>query len=215
MGLFSSILDFASSDVGGAALQIGGSILASGLGASAAERAAGMQTAATQEAIAEHARQFDITQANLAPFIDAATRGIVSQQAGVGLLGPEAQQLFFEEFRAGPGQEFLRRQQEQALLRQQAALGGIGGGRVRTALQEQAANRATLDFQNQLNRLAAISGTGQTAATQLGQIGAGTAQNIGALLTTQGQAGAAGVLGQQAAIQQGISGVAQAVGGLF
>ncbi len=215
MGIFDSILDFAGSDVGQAGLKIGGQLIASGLGSSAAEKAAQLQTQASQEGIAEQARQFDVTQGNLNPFIDAATRGVVSQQAGIGLLGNEAQQQFFDEFQQSPGQQYIRDQQEQALIRNSAATGGLGGGRVQTALQGQAANFANQTFGTHMNRLAAITGSGQTAATNLGGIGQQAAVNTGNLLTNQGQAGAAGVMGQNQAVQQGVQGITQAIGGLF
>ncbi len=214
MGLFSDILGFAS-DNAGPLLGIGGQLLASGAASSAAERAAQQQTQASQEAIQEQARQFDITQSNLAPFIDAATRGVVSQQAGIGLLGPEAQQLFFDEFASSPAQQFLRDRGEQATIRNFAATGGLGGGRVQEALQQQGIGLASQEINTLLNRQAAISGQGQTAATNLGSIGAGTSANIGNLLTNQGQAGAAGILGQNQAFQAGISGVASGLGSLF
>lgn len=48
-----------------------------------------------------------------------------------------------------PGQEFIRERQRQALLRSAGAIGGLGGGRVRTALQQQAAGFAQQDIQFQ------------------------------------------------------------------
>lgn len=212
--IFSGIGGFVS-DNAGSLIQVGGSLLAADVASSAAERAASAQTAASGEAVSEQARQFDLTQANLAPFIDAGTRGIVQQQALTGLLGPEVQQQAFTDFAASPGQDFLRSEQEKALLRNASAIGGLGGGNVRTALQEQAANRALLDFNNQLNRLAGISGTGQTSAQQLGQIGATTAANTGNLLVSQGQATASGILGTGAANTSLIGNLTQTAGGAF
>ena len=65
-----------------------------------------------------------------------------------------------------------------------AALGGLGGGNVRTALQEQAFGRAQTDYENQLGRLAGLSAQGLTAAQGGLQAGYGpsyvqTGQDIG------------------------------------
>ena len=213
----SSVFDFIGSNSGliETGLKVGGSLLAGGITSSAAEKAAGAQTQASGEAIREQARQFDITQANLSPFVDAGTRAIVQQQAGTGLLGPGAQAQFFQDFQDSPGQDFLRDQQERALLRNASATGQLGGGNVKTALQEQAASRAALDFNNQLNRLAAVSGTGQTAGINLGQLGATTASNIGNLQVQGGQARASGILGAAQGSAQGLGGAIQGLGGLF
>lgn len=107
-----------------------------------------------------------------------------------------------------PGQQFIRERQEQALLRRAAALGGLGGGQVRTALQQQAAGFAQQDLQNQLARLAALAGGGQQAAAQLGGFGQQTAAQIGTGLTGAAQARASGILGaQQAQAQQAQQGL--------
>lgn len=129
----------------------------------------------------------------------------------------EQQQQAFAAFAESPGQQFLRNQQERALLRNSAAIGGLGGGNVRTALQQQAFGRAQTDYANQFNRLGSLSGAGQAAAVQTGEFGAGSAANIANLQTAGGAARASGILGQQQAQSQGISGIMGAAGqsGLF
>lgn len=52
------------------------------------------------------------------------------------------------------------------------------------------------DQTNVYNRLAGISGTGQTAATQTGQMGMSGAQNIGNIMTAQGNARGAAAISQ-------------------
>jgi O6-methylguanine-DNA--protein-cysteine methyltransferase len=59
----------------------------------------------------------------------------------------------------------LRKQQEEALLRNSAAIGGLGGGNVRTALQEQAYGIASTDQQRVLENLRSLATRGQSAAT--------------------------------------------------
>lgn len=154
-----------------------------------------LQAEATKEGIAETRRQFDVTQENLAPFREAGIGALDQQQALLGLGGQEAQTAAFDAFAESPGQAFLRNRQQRALLRNQSAIGGLGGGNVRTALQEQAVGFASQDFGNQFNRLAGLSGSGQTATTNLGQFGQQASQQISNLTQQGAQAQASGVLG--------------------
>ena len=195
----------------GALLALGGASIVSGfLGAQAAERAAGAQTSATRAGIAEQRRQFDMAQEQQAPFREAGVGALAEQQALLGLSGEEAGQQAMQRFTESPGQQFLRAQQEKSLLRSASAIGGLGGGNVRTTLQEQAFGRAQTNLSDRLNRLAALSGTGQTSTAQLGQLGGQTAANIANLQQAGGAARASGILGQQ----QALSGTIQNVAGI-
>lgn len=183
-----------------------------------AEKKAGKTQAKAQEAgVAEQRRQFDITQQNLQPFQEAGVSALQQQQALLGLSGADAQQQAYNQFTESPGQRFLRERQEKALLRNASAIGGLGGGNVRTALQEQAAGIAQQDFQNQFGRLGQLAGQGQTAVTNIGQFGAQAAGNIQQGLIGAGQARASGIVGQasgrRAGFQMLAGGAAGAAGG--
>ena len=161
----------------------------------AAKDAARLQANAANQGIAEQRRQFDITQQNLQPFQEAGVSALQQQQALLGLSGADAQQQAYSQFTESPGQRFLRERQEKALLRNASAIGGLGGGNVRTALQEQAAGIAQQDFQNQFGRLGQLAGQGQSAVTNIGQFGAQTAGNIANLGQTAAEARSSGLLG--------------------
>lgn len=186
----------------------------------AGQAAAGAQQAASQTAIEEQRRQFDIAQEQAEPFrlaelrslqrgeplaeqqTLAAQEALRQRQALTGLSGAEAQQQALAGLQESPGQQFIRQRQEKALLRNQAAIGGLGGGNVRTALQGQAAGFAQQDIQNQLARLQGFAPGAQlgTGTTQnLAQMGAQQAQRVGQLQMQGGQAQASGMLGAQQA----------------
>ena len=187
----------------GAGGLIPSSIIAGGEAKKAARSAAEVQAQAAESAIEEQRRQFDITQGQLEPFREAGVGALEQQQALLGLLGQEQQQQAFTAFVDSPGQQFLRERGQRNLLRNASAIGGLGGGNVRSALVQQGVGFAQQDFQNQLNRLAELSGTGQTAATSVGQFGARVSGGIANLLGMQGQARASGILGaKQAGAQQ-------------
>jgi len=79
------------------------------------------------------------------------------QQTMLGMNGLDAQNQSFDAFANSPGQQFLRDRQERALMRNAAAMGGLGGGNVRQALQDQAAGNAMQDYNNQFNRLGQVA----------------------------------------------------------
>lgn len=165
----------------------------------AAKAAAGAQVDASQAAIDEQRRQFDITQGNLQPFQDAGVGALGQQQALLGLGGADAQQAAFDAFENSPGQQFLRDRAQKNLLRNSSAIGGLGGGNVRSALVQQGVGFAQQDFNNQFGRLGQLAGQGRSAATSIGQFGSQSAANIGNQLSSQGQVRASGILGAQQA----------------
>jgi hypothetical protein len=121
------------------------------------------------------------------------------------LSASEQQQQAFDQFNQSPGQQFLRDRAQKNLIRNQAAIGGLGGGNVRSALVQQGIGFAQQDFNNQFGRLGQMAGQGQAAATNVGQFGAQAAQSIGNNLVQSGQARASGILGAQQAKQQGFN----------
>jgi len=64
-------------------------------------------------------------------------------------------------------------------LRNQSAIGGIGGGNVRSALVEQGAGFAAQDYDQQLRRLDALSGRGLSSAQTATGMGAGPEYGTG------------------------------------
>lgn len=207
--------------LGGAAISGVSSLISGKKASKAAGSAAGVQARAAEAGIEEQRRQFDLTRTDLQeaqefaraqqqPFQEAGVGALGQQQALLGLSGQEAQQQAFQAFTESPGQRFLRERGEKALLRNTAAIGGLGGGNIRSALQEQGIGFAQQDFQNQFGRLGQLAGQGQSAASQvgqgalstagqIGQFGSQTAGNIANLGIAGSEARASGILGQQQA----------------
>ena len=162
----------------------------------AAQEASEAQVKGSQAGIAETRRQFDITQEQLAPFQEAGVSALGQQQALLGLSGTEAQEQAFAGLDTSPGQKFLRDRAQKNLLRNASAIGGLGGGNVRSALVQQGVGFAQQDLQNQFGRLGQLAGQGQAAATNVGQFGAQAAGSIAGLQQFGGAARASGILGQ-------------------
>lgn len=175
----------------------------------AAQDAARVQEEAAVAAVPIQQQALLGAQANIQPFADVGQAALGSRAALAGLGGQAGQQAAFAQLQESPGQRFIRDRQQRALLRNASAIGGLGGGNVRTALQEQAAGFATQDIENQRRELAQLSGGGLQAGTTLGGLGAATAGNIADLTQAQAAARASGILGAQ---QAEASGLEQAIG---
>lgn len=141
----------------------------------------------------------------LTGFVDPGRQAQQQQAALSGAMGQEAQQAAFQAFTESPGQAYLREQAERGLLRNQAAIGGLGGGRVREELQRQAMGLAQQDFENQYARLGQLAGQGLTAAGQVGQLRGQQAGLESGLIGTTGQSKAS-LLGQLAGQQASLAG---------
>jgi hypothetical protein len=162
--------------------------------AEAGQAAAGVQSGAALAGIEENRRQFDLNRGDLQPRIEGGNQAFQAQQALLGQSGQAAQDEAYGNIQESAGQRFLRDRQQRALLRNSAAIGGLGGGNVRTALQQQAVGFAQQDIENQFGRLGQLAGQGQNAANMSGQLGAQSAAQIGNLQANQGAAQATGIL---------------------
>ncbi len=184
--------------------------------ADAALEAGRLQAEAADRGTEEISRQFDITRKDLAPTIEAGNLARDQQTALLGLDGEEAQQTAVDSINESPAQEFIRKRAQRNLLQNSAAIGGIGGGNVRTALAQQGAGFAAQDTENQFNRLQQLSSPGTATATNLGQFGQQTAQSVAQGINRSAEAQASGILGAGQARAQGISSlIGAATTGLF
>jgi hypothetical protein len=235
--------------------------------ANAAKYSAQLQYNLGQNQLAQNQAQFQTTQGNIAPWLQAGKQGLgtlsnLISTPGQGLLTPWTQQFQAPtgaQAAQTPGYQFALQQGQNAIQIGAAARGGLlSTGAAKTLDQYSQGlasqtyadtyNRALTEYQqnynifqgnqtNMFNRLAAVSGIGQTAASTLGgqsnqasAIGAGIAgtmggqvgqsiQNAGAA-TASGYAalgnafgGAGSNISQYALIQQMLQQQQQAAGG--
>jgi len=133
------------------------------------------------------------TERYLSPYAQAGASALQQQ---TDLMGSPLQ-VDYSTFAESPGQKFLRERQEQSLLRNQAAIGGLGGGNVRTALQEQAYGiasqqesdwyqRQVAERQQQLSNLNSVAGMGMTAGQNIASGSLQEQLNLASLLERSG-----------------------------
>jgi hypothetical protein len=194
------------------------SLLAGANASNASSKAAQAQEQAAQAAIAEQRRQFDVTQANNAPFLATGTaaNARLSQLLGTapGYTGSDAGSLTkpftSADLNADPvynsGLQFGLDQGTKAINARAIAGGNYDSGATLKALTQfgndygstkanDSFNRYQTQQGNTFNRLSGVSGTGQTAVGQVAQAGTNAANTVSGLLTDQGTARSAGIVG--------------------
>lgn len=141
-------------------------------------------------------------------FVGAGYDAQQQQAALIGALGPEAQQQAIQAFQNSPGQDFLREEQERAIVRNASATGGLGGGNVLEELQRRAAGRASQQFDTRVGQLGDLSTQGLNAANFSGVLGGQIGTARGELFSTA----ALETLKTRARLGEGLAGSFEAQG---
>lgn len=183
----------------GAAATIGGGLLAGGAAKHAANTAASAQTAADQAAIAEQQRQFNATEADLAPFKQFGTSALGPMGDLLGLNGNDAQAAAIASQKDSPLYQSLFQNGENAILADASATGALRGGNTETSLANFGRDTLASVIEDQLNRLSGAAATGQNAAAQTGAFGAQSSGAVSQLLADQGAANSGAELASGAA----------------
>jgi hypothetical protein len=238
--------------IAAAAIGGGASLAAGSEQAGAAESAQKLQAQEAQNALNFQEQEFNTEQSNLAPFLKGGTEAegelsSLTSTPGQGLLTPWTGQFTAPtaaEAEQTPGYQFTLQQGENALQDSAAASGGLLTSGTAKGFEGYAAGLASNTYQqtynnaltqyqtayntfqnnqtNEFNRLAGVAGAGQTAATNLAQLGQSAANTVGNIdLTTGAQQGqdimnagaatASGYVGGANALSGGLSNVAGAL----
>ena len=180
----------------------------------AADQAANAEIQGTAMSVEEQRRQFDAVQKLLAPYIDAGTGALGSQQTLIGLKGDEAQAAAIEDLRTSPEFGALVREGENAILQNASATGGLRGGNTQAALARFRPAVLSDLINKQYERLSGITSIGQASATGQASAAQQTGANVSALFQNQGQALANAALAKGQANANFISGVGGTAGTL-
>ena len=168
--------------VGGTSL-IGGAVQSS-----AAKKAGQAQSDAAMAGIAEQRAAREEMRRLLEPYVAAGSPALKAQMAALGLMGPEEQAAFVQQQEQSPIFQSLAKQQEEAILQQASATGGLRGGNVQGALAQFRPALLNQFLTQQYERLGGMTTLGQQSAAGVGSTGMTSAAGIADLL---GQAGAA------------------------
>lgn len=182
---------------GGGWANLAGNLIGAAIGSDSARSAANTQADATREAIGEQRRQYDLTRSDFAPW----------REAGVGALGTLQKEMgapvTAADVMQDPGYQFGLTSGQQAIDRKIAAGGGRMSGAAVKAAGRFGTDYATTGYnaayqrrQDRLNRLQALAGIGQTATNSSAQAGQGATNAISSLISSGGDAAAAGRMAQ-------------------
>lgn len=195
--------------IGAAAMGIG-SAIAGGVGSANA--------AAAQKDSAEKALQFQKEMAaqqqkNMQPWLQGGQQSLAQllqqQQAGA-----FDKQVDPSQIANDPGYQFRMAQGQQALERSASARGMLNSGGAMKSLARYSQGVASDEYQNawnrnqadntgRFNRLSSLAGVGQTAAQNLGAMGAQNSAQMSNILGAIGNANAAGAMGTANAVSGG------------
>ena len=174
-----------------------GGLLDSSQQADSVQSASNAQQAATDAAIAEQRRQYDLTRGDYAPYREAGTKALGQLQGEMGTM-PTSQDVM-----NSPGYQFGLQQGQQAIDRKTAAAGGRVSGAALKSAAEYGTNYATTGYnaeyqrrQDRLNRLASLAGIGQSSTGSSAAAGANMANNVSGSLSSQGDATGAARIAQ-------------------
>jgi hypothetical protein len=165
-----------------------GSVASSAIGAGAAKKAGQAQEQAAMLGVEEQRAAREELARRLEPYAAAGGPALQAQMAALGLRGPAEQATFVSQQEQSPIFEALAKQQEEAILQNASATGGLRGGNVQAALAQFRPALLNQFLTQQYERLGGMTTLGQQSAAGVGSAGMTAASNIGELL---GQAGAA------------------------
>ena len=187
-----------------AAAVIGSAVIGGVVSSKAASKAGKAQVQAADLSAQEQRAAREEMRTLLNPYVSAGTPALQAQMAALGLSGPEAQQAYVAEQEQSPIFQALARQQEEALLQNASATGGLRGGNVQGALAQFRPQLLNQFLEQQYGRLSGLSQLGQASAAGVGAAGMQSANQIGQAYTQAGQARAGSIMGQAGAFNQAL-----------
>ena len=187
-----------------AAAVIGSAVIGGAVSMSAASKAGKAQVQAADRSAEEQRAAREEMRTLLNPYVSAGTPALQAQMAALGLSGQEAQQAYVTEQEQSPIFQALARQQEEALLQNASATGGLRGGNVQGALAQFRPQLLNQFLEQQYGRLSGLSQLGQASAAGVGAAGMQSANQIGQAYTQAGQARACSIMGQANAFNQAL-----------
>lgn len=167
----------------------------------AGNKAADAQIEAAQLGVEEQRRQFEAARELLAPYNSAGQKSLERQQTLLGMNGQEATFNMIKQLLAGANFNELVQQQEDAMLQNASATGGLRGGNIQASLAQFRPNLLQQILQQQYNNLGGLTSLGQNSAAMTGNAGQQMANSVGNLFNQQGNAQASAYI--NAGRQQG------------
>lgn len=194
--------------LGGAALSLGGAVY----GARQAGKAADAQADAARQAQYYSEKQAAQAREDTAPWRAVGEDALYKYGSMLGIIPTDPGVDQYAGFRDSPGYQYQLEEGVGALEKSQAAKGLLHSGQTLKGVLSYGQNLASQNYGDYANRLASVSGLGQTAAAQGAALGQAYSTNTGAAMQNAGAARASGYMGQAAAAQGGLQGISSYLG---
>lgn len=197
----------------GGVIGAGGSLLAGGMQSSAADKSAQLQW-----------DEFQQTQKNEQPYLNAGSDALTALEHGLGIgtddgskgYGALMKKFTAKDYHQSPGYQFQLNQGNQQLLNTSSATGGVNSGNTLKALTQYGQGLANQDYQQADNNftqrqeqefgmLDTVAGSGQNAAANLGALGNQAAATAGQDIMSGANGAAAGLVGGLNSISGGVN----------
>lgn len=202
-----------------------GGITGANQAAEGADKAANAQIQAAREANQLQKEMYDQNRADMAPWREAGMGTLSQLVAGLQPGGDFNRSFTMNDFQADPGYSFRQSEGQKSIDNSAAARGSSLSGATLKALNrfgqdtasneyQNSYNRWNNDMSNRYNRLAGVSGTGQTATQNIANQGQQTAQTMGQNVTGAGNARASGYIAQGNTVGNTFGSLAK-LGGMF
>ncbi len=195
---------------------VAGAVIGSAvIGGVASNHAANTQANAANQATQTQWDIYNQNRTDMQPWRDAGTTALGQLTTGTQPGGTFNRDFTMSDFQKDPGYDFRMAEGQKAIERSRAAHGMLYGGGTAKALERYGQDYASGEYTNafnrymaqrdaQYNRIAGISGTGQTATQQVGNQGVQTGAEIGSNIIGAGNARASGYVGGANAISGGV-----------
>ena len=185
---------------------VAGPLLGGLFGSDASGKASDAQVQSGQESNALQRWMFDQNRNDLAPWRNVGGQAVNRLGSLMEPGGDLTRSFGMEDFETDPGYQFRMSEGLKGLERAGLRSGGIDGGPMQKGFARFAGDLASQEYgnayirfnqdqSNLYNRLAGLSGTGQTSAQQVAGLGANMAGNVGNTLQGMGNSRASGYIG--------------------
>lgn len=195
-----------------------GSIGASLYGANQAGKAADAQAAAAREGNAMQLQMYNQNRLDQMPWMTQGKTSLEQLGAMTGVNGSLLKPFSMADYLASPNYNFARTEGMRGIMNNQGMRSGYNSGNTLKALSRYNQGLASNEYQNAynnftnnqtnvFNRLAALSGTGQTTASNLGAAGQNTANQLSQGYQNAGDARAQGYVANSNAVNSGLNNI--------
>jgi len=180
-------------------------VAVAGAGLIGSKMAADAQEGAAEQSAATQRYMYDTSREDMAPYREVGESAINQMRDLQGLGVPGSRETAMNQFYQDPGYQFRFDEGQRALENSALARGQGLSGNTGRALVGYGQGVASNEYGNYWNRLAGLSGTGQTATNQLGGFGMNAARGIGNANIAAGQARGSGYIGMANAVGSGLN----------